>query len=114
MRKSLAAMYFEGQGEKKRKFNDRIINVEKGTFTPLVFSTTGGMAPECTRLNKRRVDCSSDRRKLQPCHQPYPHTTAICTAESNAGGDSRSARENDEELEMNEISFNLIPRATET
>ena len=31
---------------KKRAYNSRIINVEHGTFTPLVFSLTGGEGPE--------------------------------------------------------------------
>jgi hypothetical protein len=29
--------------EKKRAYNDRIIEVENGTFTPLVFGTNGAM-----------------------------------------------------------------------
>ena len=31
--------------EKKRSYNERILNVENGTFTPLVFSVSGGMGP---------------------------------------------------------------------
>ena len=38
--------------EKKRLFNSRVIEVEHGTFTPLVFSTTGGMSRECTFFEK--------------------------------------------------------------
>ena len=30
--------------EKKRKYNERVMNVEHGTFTPLVFSINGGEA----------------------------------------------------------------------
>ena len=29
------------------------LNIEKASFTPLVFSTSGGMGPECHRLHKR-------------------------------------------------------------
>ena len=36
-----------------------MINIEKGAFTPLVFSTTGGMGPECTRLNKQLAELIS-------------------------------------------------------
>ena len=35
------------EDEKKRKYASRIIEVENGTFTPLVFTTTGGMSQEC-------------------------------------------------------------------
>ena len=31
----------------------RVIQVEKGTFTPMVFSTTGGMGKEAERFVKR-------------------------------------------------------------
>ena len=38
---------------KKREYNDRIMHVEKGSFTPLIFSTTGGMGAECTKYHKK-------------------------------------------------------------
>ena len=40
--KSIPAMYSAHEQEKKRKYNSRVINVEKATFTPVVFSTSGG------------------------------------------------------------------------
>ena len=30
------------ENEKKRKYNSRVTEIEQGTFTPLVFTTTGG------------------------------------------------------------------------
>ena len=44
--KSISQMYQSHEKNKKREYNDRVLNVEKATFTPLVFSTTGGMAIE--------------------------------------------------------------------
>ena len=38
---------------KKRKYNSRVTEIEQGTFTPLVFTTTGGMAHECLRYHSR-------------------------------------------------------------
>ena len=38
--------------EKKRLYNNRIMNVEHGTFTPLVFSVTGGEGPETSTFHK--------------------------------------------------------------
>ena len=38
---------------KKRKYNSRVTEIEQGTFTPLVFTTTGGMAQECLRYHSR-------------------------------------------------------------
>ena len=38
---------------KKRKYNSRVTEIEQGTVTPLVFTTTGGMAHECLRYHSR-------------------------------------------------------------
>ena len=35
------------ENEKKRHYSQRVINVEQGTFTPLVFGTNGGFGKEC-------------------------------------------------------------------
>ena len=43
--------------------NQRIIQVEKATFTPLVFSTMGGMAKECARYHKRMAVLISNKTK---------------------------------------------------
>ena len=39
-------------------------DVERGVFTPLVLSTTGDMARECTVFFKRVADAIAERRKL--------------------------------------------------
>ena len=40
------------QEKKKREYNDRVMQVEQGTFTPLVFTITGSMGPECLQFHK--------------------------------------------------------------
>ena len=35
------------KNKKKRNYNQHIIQVEKGTFKPMVFSIYGGMGREC-------------------------------------------------------------------
>ena len=49
-------IYERHESEKKRQYNDRIMNVEHGTFTPLVFSVTGGAGPEAHVLHKHIAD----------------------------------------------------------
>ena len=61
--KSTRQIYKENEREKKTKYNQRIIHVEKATFVPLVFTTSGGMGPECERLNKRLAELISLKRK---------------------------------------------------
>ena len=36
-----------------REYNDRVLQVEKSSFVPLVFSTNGGMSHQCNRLHKQ-------------------------------------------------------------
>ena len=38
--------------EKKRKYNRRVMQVEQGSFTPLIFTTTGVMGFECAKYHK--------------------------------------------------------------
>ena len=45
-------VYERAEQAKKRSYNDRIQNVEHGTFTPLIFSINGGMGPEAQRYHK--------------------------------------------------------------
>ena len=58
-------IYNKHEKEKKRAYNDRIMQVEKGSFTPLIFSTTGGMGPECARYHKRVAELIANKRGEQ-------------------------------------------------
>jgi hypothetical protein len=50
--------------EKKRTYNERIIEVEKSYFTPLVFSTSGGMGKEAEKFHKRLATLISNKRNI--------------------------------------------------
>ena len=43
-----AVIFHRHQQEKKRSYNQRCMEVENGTFTPLVFGTNGGVGSECS------------------------------------------------------------------
>ena len=49
-------IYRQHENEKKRKYATRVLEIEQGTFTPLVFSTTGGMGEECQRFHRRLAE----------------------------------------------------------
>jgi hypothetical protein len=49
---SLEALYKRFEKEKKNKYNERVLEVERGSFTPLVFSTLGGCGREADRALK--------------------------------------------------------------
>ena len=45
--KHTATIFKEQENEKKRKYNQRVMDVEMGSFIPLVFGTNGGMGLDC-------------------------------------------------------------------
>jgi hypothetical protein len=51
--RSLEAAYRQNENEKKRAYNQRVVEVEHGSFMPLVFSALGGMSKECERFYKQ-------------------------------------------------------------
>ena len=44
------------ENDKKRLYSSRVLEVERCTFTPLVFTTTGGMSDECQRYHSHFVE----------------------------------------------------------
>ena len=58
-------MYLSHEREKKYKYNARVLQVEKASFTPLVFSTTGGMGGEADKFFKhfaQKISSKSGQR----------------------------------------------------
>ena len=51
--KPLGQLLSDNEKEKKRKYGSRVINTEKASFVPLVFSTSGSTAPLCQKHHKR-------------------------------------------------------------
>ena len=49
----LPTTYNSLEKAKKAKYNERILNIEHGTFTPLVLSCFGGMGTEASRFFNR-------------------------------------------------------------
>ena len=41
------------ENEKKRLYSEKVLDIEHGTFTPLVFTITGGMGKECLKYHSR-------------------------------------------------------------
>ena len=53
---SPTTMYNSHERQKKNLYNKRIVEVEHGTFTPIVLSTTGGMGREANKFFKKLAD----------------------------------------------------------
>jgi hypothetical protein len=66
---SLSSTYRCHEKMKKRAYNQRVIDVEHATFTPVVFSITGGLGREATQFYKRLASLLSTKWE-----QPYSVT----------------------------------------
>ena len=51
MNKEIKQVYQQHEREKKRTYNERVIQIEKGSFTPIVMSTFGGMGVEAKKFH---------------------------------------------------------------
>ena len=60
--KSLKSIHKTHEQEKRRAYNQRILSVEQGSFTPLVFTTVGGQSFECQRFYNRLSELIADKR----------------------------------------------------
>ena len=55
-------IYKKHENEKKRQYAEIVMEIEQGTFTPLVFSTTGGMEDECVKYHNRLAELITNKR----------------------------------------------------
>lgn len=60
--KPLATLYREHERKKKLEYGCRVREIEHGSFTPLVFTTNGGMAQEATVMYKRLASLLAEKR----------------------------------------------------
>ena len=110
--KSIDKLYEQHETEKKHKYNHRVMQVEKASFTPLVFSTTGGMAPECTSFHKKMANMISQKTKEEYSQVMSHLRTRIrfsllrstLIAVRGERGKCRKPK-----VDVTELSFNTIP-----
>ena len=56
-------IYKKHENEKnKRQYAERVMEIEQGTFTPLVFTTKGGMADECVKCHSRVAELIANKK----------------------------------------------------
>ena len=59
---SIAALYRRQEQAKKREYGDKIREVQHASFTPLVFSTTGGLSKDTTIAYRRLAELLATKR----------------------------------------------------
>ena len=62
--RKVEAVYKQHEDEKKNKYLRHVLETEKCSFTPLVFSTHGGCAPEADKLHKRVATLLAKKRNI--------------------------------------------------
>ena len=62
MNKSIDQLYTEHENEKKNAYLERVLQIEKGSFTPIVLSTYGGFGPEAEKHHKRIATLIAEKK----------------------------------------------------
>ena len=77
---SIQQCYNINEKEKKRNYNERILQIDHGTFTPLVFSLYGGMGRECKTFYSRLAELVSIKQNISKSVATNWIRTKICYA----------------------------------
>ena len=64
VRMTSASLFRMAENAKIREYAERIRNIEHADFNPLVFTTAGGMAPQCHLVVKRLAATLSERKGI--------------------------------------------------
>ena len=59
---SIKSVLRKHEAKKKCMYNRRIMQIEHGTMTPLIFTTTGVMSQECSKYHKALAEKISDKK----------------------------------------------------
>ena len=108
--KPIEQVYVLHENEKKRAYNERVLQIEKGSFTPIVASTFGGMGKEANRHHKRIATLIALKKKESYAdvinyirtRLRFSLLKSILTAVRGVRGKARPA------APLDSISFNLI------
>ena len=116
-KRTLKSLYKEQERIKKTAYNSRVIQKEKSTFTPMVFSMFGGMGVECQRTLQRAAGNIAAKRKERYADVMGYITTrirmcllkTILTSIRGSRGTSKGTRK-----PLSSVAFNLIPGIEES
>ena len=112
--KDLEQIYSEQVKAKKDAYEERVLQAEKGSFIPLIFTTSGGMGPMCKVFIKRLVEKlaynRNERTSFMINHVRTRLRFAILRstviALRGARGENRS-----HVTSLADVSLNLVPRS---
>ena len=61
---NLKKSFLKNEEEKKKSYNERVLNIENASFSPLVFNVNGGMARECKKFYSRLTEMIAEKRNI--------------------------------------------------
>ena len=61
---NLQKSFIRNEVEKKKHYNERVLNVENASFTQLVFNVNGGMGRESKTFFKRLTEIVAEKRNI--------------------------------------------------
>ena len=95
-------------------YEERVLESEKGTFIPLIFTTSGGSGPLCRKFMKRLASRIADKKNEEYkdviFHLRVRLRFAILRSTLMALRGQRGRRLKGVES-VDEVSFNIIPEA---
>ena len=109
----IADVYSRHEQEKRRNYPQRVLQTEKASFTPLVYSTNGGMGKEAQQFHKKVAQMMADKT-----HESYSDVIKQLRTKLafNMLGSvllsvcgSRGKKNKAHETPLSYLSFNLIP-----
>ena len=109
----ISDVYSRHEKEKQRSYLHRVLQIEKASFTPLVYSTNGGMAKEARRFHKKVAHMIADKTR-----ESYSDvincmgtklTFAMLRSVLISVRGSRGKTTKTPETPLSNVSFNLIP-----
>ena len=111
---SLSSLYARHEKGKMRDYNSRVLTVEKGSFTPLVYTTFGGCAPQAVNYHKRLAELISKKRN-EEYHYVINHIRtrlrfSLLRSVLIAVRGERGKRQ-PQTQPLSAVSFNMIPEA---
>ncbi len=98
-----------------RKYNARVITVERGSFTPLIYTTFGGWGPQATRYHKRLAEKIAAKR-----NEKYSHVLSHMRAKIRfsllrsvlVAVRGERGKKTSQPKPLSSTAFNLVPSAS--
>jgi len=114
--KPIDDIYKEHEAAKRKEYEERVRQTEKGSFVPLIMTTSGGMGPALNDMNKRLAQKICDKRGDQYSYVINHIRTRVRFALMRGiliailGERGRSVSEKSKENELYNVNLNLIPQ----